>query len=328
MTIKIPPKLRAGDEIRVIAPARSLSLISSETKTIALERLQKLGFRVTFGKHVEEKNELWSSSVASRVEDIHQAFMDQNVKGILTVIGGWNSNQLLDHLDWELIRQNPKVLCGYSDITALGTAMAVRAGLVTYSGPHFSTFGQKLYAEYTEQAFLRCVSESDPFLITPSLSWSDDQWFLNQDDRHLIPQDGYWVLQEGEASGTVWGGNLGTLQLLRGTPYFPKLSNSILFLEDTEEVKPHHFDRMLESFVQMNDFSEVRGLVIGRFQVGSEMTKEVLSKIVRQKKKLRALPILANVDFGHTDPKITFPLGGVAVLSCTNTTYSLRVMTH
>lgn len=328
MMLSTPEKLRKGDELRVIAPARSLSLITPETKAIALERLHHLGFRVTFGKHVEEKDEGWSSSVASRVEDIHDAFADPTVKGILTVIGGWNSNQLLDQLDWDLIRQHPKVFCGYSDITALGTAIAVQAGFVTYSGPHFSSFGQKLYGEYAEQAFLRCVAEPASFSVTPSASWSDDAWYLNQDDRHLFPQEGYWVLQNGQASGTVWGGNLGTLQLLQGTRYFPKLENAVLFLEDTAEVKPHHFDRMLQSLIQVEGFSGVRGLVIGRFQPGSGITKETLSKIIQQKPELRGLPILANADFGHTDPRITFPLGGAGELFCANDSFSLQVTTH
>lgn len=328
MSFTIPPKLQAGDEIRVVAPARSLSLISSETKKIALDRLRHLGFRVSFGVHAEEKDDSWSSSVSSRVQDLHDAFADPQVKGILSVIGGWNSNQLLDELNWELIRQNPKVFCGYSDITALGTAITVRTGLVTYSGPHFSSFGQKLYGEYAEQSFLRCVAQFEPFLVTPSSSWSDDQWYINQDDRHLYPQDGYWVLQSGEASGTVWGGNLGTLQLLQGTSFFPKLSSSILFLEDTAEVKPHHFDRMIQSLVQLPDFSEVRGVVFGRFQPGSGITKDVLLNSIRQKSKLHHLPILANVDFGHTDPRITFPLGGEATLSCSGNNSTLRVTTH
>lgn len=138
----IPPKLKKGDEIRVIAPARSLALISEETRSIANQRLEALGFHLSFGKHVEVCDEFNSSSIKSRIDDIHAAFADDSVKAILTVIGGFNSNQLLAYLDWQLIQNHPKIFCGYSDITALANAIFAKTGLVTYSGPHYSSFGQ------------------------------------------------------------------------------------------------------------------------------------------------------------------------------------------
>ena len=129
----IPDKLKKGDEIRVISPARSLSIISQEMRDIAIKRLTDIGFKVTYAKHVEEKDDFNSSSIKSRVDDLHSAFKDKNVKGILTVIGGFNSNQILRYLDYDLIKQNPKILCGFSDITALSNAIYRKTGLVTYS---------------------------------------------------------------------------------------------------------------------------------------------------------------------------------------------------
>jgi len=115
----IPPKIKEGDEIRIIAPSRSMSILSEDIKKIAQERLEKLGFNVSFGRNVNESDDFNSSSIKSRIEDIHDAFKDKNVKAILTVIGGFNSNQLLNSIDWNLIKNNPKILCGYSDISAL-----------------------------------------------------------------------------------------------------------------------------------------------------------------------------------------------------------------
>jgi len=135
----IPEKLHKGDEIRVIAPARSLSLLNEEIINLAQERLLKLGFKVTFAYNCREKDLFLSSSIDSRVKDIHEAFRDQNVKAILTATGGFNSNQLLNYLDYDLIRNNPKILCGYSDITALLNAIMAKTGLVTYSGRIFLT---------------------------------------------------------------------------------------------------------------------------------------------------------------------------------------------
>ena len=124
-----PNKLKAGDEVRVVAPAKSMGIISPENKAQAIKILTAMGLRVTFGKHVDELDIMQSSSIESRVTDLHEAFADPNVKGILTVIGGYNSNQLLSYIDYELIRQNPKFFCGYSDITAVANAIYAKNGV-------------------------------------------------------------------------------------------------------------------------------------------------------------------------------------------------------
>ncbi|HEX5564736.1 MAG TPA: LD-carboxypeptidase, partial [Sporosarcina sp.] len=136
----IPEKLKRGDEIRIIAPSRSASILSEEGVHAAKGRLENLGFVVSFGKHVFDKDLQSSTSIQQRVDDLHEAFADKSVNGILTVIGGFNSNELLPYIDYELIKENPKVFCGYSDITAIGTAISTQTGMVTYSGPHFSSF--------------------------------------------------------------------------------------------------------------------------------------------------------------------------------------------
>ena len=135
--------------MRGIAASRALAMLDYATRAIADGRLQDLGLRVTFGRHAEESDAFTSSSVQVRIDDLHEAFADVHVAAILTVIGGYNSNQLLRYIDWELIRAHPKIFCGYSDITALQNAVWAKTGLVTYSGPHYSTFGQKLHADYT-----------------------------------------------------------------------------------------------------------------------------------------------------------------------------------
>ena len=134
----IPDRLKKGDEIRVIAPSRNINLLSEETMKIATSRLDELGFKVTFGKNVHneiDKN-YYCSSIEDRVSDLHDAFRDKNVKAILTVIGGFNVNQILDYLDYDLIKNNPKIICGFSDITALLNSITTKTGLVTYYGPH------------------------------------------------------------------------------------------------------------------------------------------------------------------------------------------------
>lgn len=323
-----PGKLKKGDEIRIIAPVRSLAIISKESREIANRRFKNLGFKLSFGKHVEEIDEFASTKIESRLEDLHEAFTDKDVKAILTVIGGFNSNQLLRYINWDLIKDNPKIFCGYSDVTALNNAIFAKTGLVNYSGPHYSTFGQELYFNYTLEYFEKCLLTDDPFVLKPSAEWSDDPWYKDQKNRNLIKNPGWLVINEGEAEGTLLGGNLCTFNLLQGTEYLPNLNNSVLFLEDDEESQPHNFDRDLQSLIHQPGFTGVRGIMIGRFQKASEMTEEKLRKIIKTKSELSDIPVIANVDFGHTDPKITFPIGGEAKIRADKEKSEILIVRH
>lgn len=328
MNKTLPKKLQVGDELRIIASSRSLAIISEENKKIADKRLEELGFKLSFGKHVEKIDDFASSSIELRVEDLHEAFSDKNIKAILTVIGGFNSNQLLRYIDWDLIKNNPKIFCGFSDITALNNAFFTKTSLVTYSGPCYSTFGQKLYFDYTLNYFQKCLMMDESFEIKPTESWSDDAWYKNQNDRKLIKNSGLIVINEGKTEGTILGANLSTFNLLQGTEYFPDLTDSVLFLEDDEESAPHDFDRDLQSLIHLPDFYKVKGIVIGRFQKASKMTNSLLAQVIKTKKELDNIPVIANVDFGHCDPKITFPIGGTCRLELTEAKQLLQILEH
>ncbi|KAB7672647.1 S66 peptidase family protein [Bacillus sp. B1-b2] len=305
--MRIPAKLKQGDEIRVIAPSRSASILSEEGIQQAKERLEDLGFTVTFGRHIFESDRQNSSSIEQRVEDIHNAFQDEKVKGILTAIGGFNSNELLPYLDYELISRNPKVFCGYSDITAIGTAISTMCGFVTYSGPHFSSFQMDQAQDYQTEYFRRCFMQEEEYLVAPSPIWSDDAWYLDQENRKF--EEASWkVYQEGKATGKVYGGNVCTLNLLQGTEYMPDLENTILFVEDDELVIPEMFARDLTSLLQAA--GTIKGLVIGRFQKKSKVSEEQLLFILDKHPLLKSIPVLYDVDFGHTQPIFTFPIGG------------------
>jgi muramoyltetrapeptide carboxypeptidase len=311
-----PSKLTAGDTIRVVAPASSRALVMEHDHTAIIDaRFAELGLTLSFGKHVDERDAFDSSAVASRVADLHEAFADPSVAGILTVLGGYSSNELLPYLDWDLIRANPKIFCGFSDITALQNAVLARTGLVTYSGPHWSTFGMRDHFDDTLRWFSAVMFGTAPVTLTPAAGWTDDLWFLDQDDRELIPNEGWWTIQPGAAEGRIVGGNLCTLNLLQGTPYLPSLDGAVLFAEDDFESHPATFARDLTSLLQVPDAAGIRGLVIGRFQRASKMTRTLLEQIVATQPALRDLPVLANVDFGHTSPLATLPIGGQAGLT-------------
>jgi muramoyltetrapeptide carboxypeptidase LdcA involved in peptidoglycan recycling len=313
----IPEKLKKGDKVMIIAPARGLKIIGQDVRQIAIERLNGLGLEVVFAPNTTDENwdYMGSSSIEKRVEDIHTAFKDKSVKAILTVIGGFNSNQLLKYLDYDLIKNNPKIFCGYSDITALANAILAKTGLQTYYGPHYSSLGMKYGCDYTFEHFIKMLITDDRDAIEPSQIWSDDLWFLDQEKREFEANEGYWVIHQGKAKGTIAGGNLCTYNLLLGTPYRRKFTeDTILFIEDTASAPLQDIERDLQALIHQEDFCNVKGIVIGRFQKGSQITKEGLEYIINTKKELKDLPIVANVDFGHTYPLLTIPLGGTATI--------------
>ena len=315
----VPNKLKPGDEVRVIAPSRSMVIIGEDCKKIATDRLESLGLKVTFGKHVmEADSDYLCASIESRVEDLNEAFRDKNVKAILTVIGGFNSNQLLDYIDYDAIKENPKIFCGFSDITALSNSIYAKTGLVTYSGPHWSSFGMLKGFDYEFEYFKKMFMEEEEIEITSSKEWSDDAWFLDQENREFIPNEGMFIINEGTAEGEIVGGNLCTLNLLQGTEYMPDISNKVLFIEDDDmagKIYLMEFDRNLQSLMHMPEFKTVRGIVLGRSQKATAMNKEKWMKLIKNKKELANIPVIAGADFGHSTPIFTFPIGGYAKLS-------------
>lgn len=325
----IPPKLKKGDTVRVIAPARSLGMSWIQAvKEKAIKSFELIGLKLTFGKHVNEVDEFDSSSIESRIEDLHDAFKDKNVKLVITVIGGFNSNQLLKYIDYDLIKNNPKILCGYSDITALANAIYAKSGLVTYSGPHFFNFGDEKSFDYSLEYFKKCFFQEDSYEIIPSSKWSDDRWANDQENRTFIENKGYVVINEGSASGTIVGANLCTFNLLHGTQFMPGLKDTVLFIEDDYESVPHTFDRDLQSLIHQPDFNRVRGIVLGRFQNKSNMADDLLTKIIKTKKELNKIPVIANADFGHTTPMITFPIGGTVEISAIQNKATIKILKH
>lgn len=292
----IAPKLKKGDEIRVISPSRSLVIIKEEKIKEALMFLETQGFKVTFSKNSRKIDEVNSSSIQDRVEDLHEAFLDKNVKAILTSIGGFNVNQILEYINYDIIKNNPKIICGYSDITALLNAIYAKTGLVTYHGLHFSSFKNHENREYSNMFFKKCVCENEEYEIYPS----------SKDYK-------YEIIQEGSTEGEIIGGNLCTLNLLQGTEFMPNLEDKILFIEDDNivgDLFSYEFDRNLQSLLQVEGADKLKGVVLGRFSEDSNMTKDTIKRIVKSKRQLNDIPVISNVEFGHLFPMITFPIGG------------------
>lgn len=308
-----PEKLQAGDEIRIVSPSSSLLRTGTfESKLIAKERLEALGFKVTFGAYILENDLLNSSSIASRVADLHDAFADKNVKAVLCTIGGFNSNELLPFIDWEIIKRNPKIFCGFSDITVLHQAIFAHTGLVTYYGPGYIAFLMNELQEFQTAQWLKAVSADGNYELVASDDFTSDEWYISEKPRNFLKNE-WKIYNAGTAKGTILGGNLNTMMLVTGTTSQVKLTAPIAFLENAEEEDFYDWDRELAHFLQL--YPDTAGLVIGRFPKEEGMTDEILHFILDKHPILQEIPVIYDVDFGHTQPIFTFPLGGDVEIS-------------
>ena len=314
----IPPKLKVGDRIRVLALSRSLGGVMQQSGftesdiEFAAGRLKALGLTVTFGRHVRECNAHLTASPQHRLEDFHEAIADPSVNAILAVVGGIGAMQILDGIDYNEIKAHPKSICGYSDIGHLCNAILARAGITTYYGPQFTTFMMRLGAEYTIHHFRECLFTDAPLELQPADKWSDDAWGKDQQNRTFHDNEGFWAIQDGEAEGTIIGGNYFGLNMLQGTSYFPPLREGILFLEQPADGKATlmELDAGLRALSFQPEFPNVRAIVIGRFAKSGRVTRENLAALVHEIPALHPLPVIANCDFGHTAPIVTLPIGG------------------
>lgn len=300
-------KLRQGNHIRIVSPSSSIERLGGfEANLAAKEKLEELGFKLSFSEHYFENDIFYSSSIASRVADLEVAFSDETVDAIMTTIGGFNCNELLPYLDYDLIARNPKIFCGYSDTTALLNAIYAKTGMQTYMGPAYSSFKMKEGQPYQTDSWLKAVTQNQYELI-PSSQWSNDAWYLPDTPRTFFPTD-WKVYNPGQASGIAIGGNISTLNLLTGTEFAPKPDRYILFLEEAED---DHYDvicRHLAALLQA--YPNPQAVLLGRFPKETKMTEEILLAILDKHPILNTIPVLYDLDFAHTQPLFTITIGG------------------
>ena len=300
-------RLKKGDHIRVVSPSSSIESIGGfEANVAAKKKLEALGFRLSFSEHYFENDIFDSAPIASRVADLEAAFANETIDAILTTIGGFNCNELLPYLDFDLIAQNPKIFCGYSDTTALLNAIYAKTGIQTYMGPSYSSFKMREGQDYQTQAWLNAVTQ-DSFTLEPSEEWSSDAWYLPDAPRTFYPTE-WKVYNPGQASGIAIGGNLSTFALLHGTEFAPKPDKYILFLEEAEEDHYVEFTRHFAALLQV--YPNPQAVLIGRFPKETEMTEEILLTILDKHPILKKVPVLYDLDFAHTQPLFTITIGG------------------
>ena len=295
-----PSALKNDDTIGLIAPASPL-IESQRTLIEAVEKIEALGFQVTLGKNIQSKKGYLAGTIVERVADIHAMFSDPEIKAIMAIRGGYGSAQLLPHLDYKRIQNNPKILIGYSDITALLNGIHRMTGLVTFHGPvAISTF-----TDFTKKYFYRVLGE------TQAIGEIEDAPF----EDNLQTSNRIWAFRKGIGEGKLIGGNLTLLQASLGTPYEIDTKDSLLFFEEVDEA-PYDLDRILNQFKQAGKFNHCRGVLFDKLTSikpysrapgfnNSLSVEEVIADIFDE----YDFPVCVGFSLGHIKDKPTLPLG-------------------
>ena len=307
-----PPPLSSGATLGVIATSSPIDEGGQALVERGYDRLREKGFEVVEAPNCRRLVGHAAGTVAERVEALHGFFADPGIDGIISFWGGQQTHQLLEHLDWELIARNPKVLVGYSDTTSLLNAITHRTGLVTFCGPAVITFAKPTLFDYSWRWFRRVLMEGGASLrYEASPVCSDNAWY-ERDDEQMIerPAPGWRCFRPGHTRGPIVGGHLGTLLLLAATPYWPEMQGRILFAEASEGDSPERLDRMFTQLRQMGVLDALAGLIVGRVPASAGFSPEdSLEMILETALEGIELPVLLDIDFGHTDPLFAFPLG-------------------
>ena len=301
-----PKRLSKGDTVGVIAPASSLS---AEDFDKALQNLADLGFKTKIGKYARGKNGFLAGTDKERLDDLHWAFADKEISAVWCVRGGYGVSRILPDVDYDLIRKNPKIFIGYSDITALHTAIFQNTGLVTFHGPvAASTFSD--YSKTHVAGVLMNPSAPYKIELSPDNVAKESNLFKTE------------VITKGKTRGKLIGGNLSLLSALAGTPFGLKnLKGKIFFIEDVGE-QPYRIDRMLTQLRQSVDLRQLAGIALGIFEDCNPKTTDTQSLIEVIKDRLGDLgiPVIYGLSFGHIRDQFTLPIGIEAELDTENAT--------
>ncbi len=273
-----------------------------------------------------------SGTAQERTTALMDLFKDKTIQGIICSIGGFNSNEIVPLLDYQVIAKNPKIFVGYSDATALLLALYAGAGLVTLHGPALlPEWGEyPMPFDYTVQSFLAvAASTRTDWCYEPPAEWTNESLDWGKDCRlcKLVPHQGWHVIREGHVEGKLVGGNIETLNALIGSPYCPSFARTILFIEATrEEAFLPRFERALTHLELAGVFRDVRALVVARCPDARLERGVHFHTICRRLGDFYDIPVAGNLDFGHTEPKMTLPVGVRTEVLCRGDSVTLRLM--
>lgn len=330
-----PKKLRAGDKVAAVTLSWAGPGCFPHRYEAGKRQLQEeFDVKVVETPHALRDREWIARNPQARADDLMAAFADPSIQGIISTIGGEDSLRLWPFVDLEVIRANPKVFLGYSD-TTVSHLMCHQAGLVSFYGPSIMAgFGENGgLLPYMTESVRRTLFCSDPIgIIEPNregwtvehLEWGEP---ANQDRKRALnpPLPWRWVQGEGVVQGRLIGGCLEVVEFVRGTSLWPDpevWQDAILFLETSPEAPPPASLRYaLRSYAAMGILSKLSGILLGRPGGQVPMSKFIeyehaLLQVVREEEGLTSLPIVTQMDFGHTDPMMVLPLGVLAQIDC------------
>src|SRR3989338_9442912 len=336
MKLTNPRPLKKGDTICIVSPSAGLAELFPHRVEHGIGILKSLGFNIVIAPHALERSGWVSSSAHERADDLHRMFADKNIKAVMCTVGGNHANQILKYLDFDLIKRNPKIFIGYSDITILHYAFAQKAYLRTFYGPCLiSEFGEypKVFP-YTLEYFKKALMDLRP--IGPILSsdiWTDEflDWFEKKDvERPRISHahKGYEWWRQGSATGPIFGGSIPTINHLAGTDYWVDPRGTIFFIDIPEGAPGQPFpqsdlDAFLADLDNLNIFKQINGLIIGRpYQYGDEENTK-LKKMIFSYTSGCNYPILYNTNIGHTTPIVTIPMGAATQIDSNNNLFEI-----
>ena len=294
MSLK-PFRLKQGDRIGVPAPAGP---VEKEELQEGIELLQSLGFPVILSEHALSRKGYLAGEDELRLRDLHAMFRDERVKAILCARGGYGTLRLFEHIDFDLIRRHPKILIGYSDITALLLAVSKKTGLVTFHGPVLKDLGKN--GGENLRSLMKLITSGEPV---------------------VMECPGARALIQGSAEGKLVGGNLTLITHLLGTPFLPSAKGTLLFIEEKGEAL-YRVDRMLTHLHLSGFFGACRGIMVGAFEdCGDPADVEAL---IEERLGGLHVPIMTGFPFGHGEENTALPIGAKAALDTARKRLSLK----
>jgi muramoyltetrapeptide carboxypeptidase len=313
-----PAALKPGDLIEIIAPAKYLD---KERVTLATKRLEEMGFKVRHPKNLFRKKGFLGGTDEERAAELMAAFADPEVKAIMPGTGGYGTTRIIDDLDYDTIRKNPKILVGFSDITGLHIAINQRTGLVTFHSPlpEWGLGIDKNLSPFAAKWFWRAILAKEyPAGDIGYTIFTHAAKPPRPDDATLFEDVPAPVtMHGGKARGRLIGGNLSVLHAMMGSPYEIQTAGKILFLEDVGEA-PYRIDRMLSTLKLAGKFDHVAAVILGRFTAREKEPKwdddESMDDVLNDYFASLGIPVVNDFPIGHVRYNATLPEGAMAEL--------------
>ena len=316
--------LKKGDSIGVFSPSSPITKTSPNRTKRAIEYLEDKGFKVVKGSLTGKSDYYRSGSIKERVEELNSLIRNPNVRCIMSTIGGMNSNSLLPYIDYEAFKKDPKIIIGYSDVTAILLGIYAKTGIYTYYGPALvASFGElEPYVSETYKYFKNILMDEIqyPYEVKMPKFWTDEYINWETQDRSKAPVDNSLItVNDGVCEGRLIGGNLNTMMGIWGTEYMPEINKGdILFIEDSLK-DCATIERSFSLLKLSGVFDKISGMILGKHELFNDngtgrKPYEILLEVMGDTK----IPFLADFDCCHTHPMITLPIGCKVKLDATN----------